>query len=155
MKFSLLTVAVAAFATSAVATPNKRQGSKSWAGTSNYFVQGMSNDDQRAYISQLASDGVKVMRLWVSNQPGGGACVKGSVIQFGANHFEETIGQYEWQTLDLLDQTLVYLEEFGIKAIISPHDANLLNGPNGYRTLPLTSIESICKQFRKKLTWIT
>ena len=132
MKLSLaaLTLIGTAIASPASSLP-KRQGSKSWSGTSNYFLQGMSTSDQQSYISQLASDGVKVLRLWVSNQPGGGACVKGSLSEMGCDHFEETIGQYEWRTLDLLDQTLVYLEENGMKAIISPHDANLLNGPNG------------------------
>lgn len=128
MRFSIIT---AAFALGVSATPTKRQGSKSWAGTSNYFVQSMSTSEQQSYLSQLASDGVKVIRLWVSNQPGGGACVKGSLSQTGCPHFEETIGEYNYETLDLLDQTLVYLQDNGMKAIISPHDANLLNGPNG------------------------
>jgi mannan endo-1,4-beta-mannosidase len=136
MKLSLTTVAAAlAVAVSASPTTPKSsqpEGSKSWAGTSNYFVQGLSASDQEAYISALADAGVKVIRLWVSQQPGGGSCVKGSISKNSAPNFEEAIGTYNWETLDLLDQTLVYLEEKGIKALISPHDANLLNGPNGY-----------------------
>lgn len=120
-----------ALAAGASAWPAKRQDSKSWGGTSNYFVQGMATSDQQSYISQLAEAGVKVIRLWVSKQPGGGSCVKGSVSKTGCPDFEETVGEYNWETLDLLDQTLVYLADNGIKALISPHDANLLNGPNG------------------------
>ena len=106
--------------------------SKSWAGTSNYFLQGLSASDQQSYIQQLASDGIKAIRLWVSDQPGGNACVKGSISVSGAPELETTLGQYNTQTLDLLDQTLVWTSSHGIKAIISPHDGNKLNGPNGY-----------------------
>ena len=44
--------------------------------------------------------------------------------------YEATIGQYETSVLDALDNVLFQLHTAGIKAIISPHDANLLP-PNG------------------------
>lgn len=134
LSLTIIGAALAAAVSASPTTPKPSQpeGSKSWAGTSNYFVQGLSASDQKAYISALADAGVKVIRLWVSQQPGGESCVKGSISRNSAPNFEEAIGKYNWKTLDLLDQTLVYLEEKGIKALISPHDANLLNGPNGY-----------------------
>ncbi|CAM1502502.1 Fc.00g044860.m01.CDS01 [Cosmosporella sp. VM-42] len=105
--------------------------SNSWAGTSNYFLQGMALSEQQAYLQQVANDGGKVVRLWVSNQSGGGSCVKGSVSSIGVPELETTLGQYNHETMDALDQTLVYIEQYGLKAIISPHDGNKLNGPNG------------------------
>ena len=132
MKTNVL--AVAALAASAVnASPYKRSSSSShsFAGTSCYFVQGLSDSDQQAYLSALASGGVKTLRLWVAGQPGGGNCVKGSISVTGASDFETTIGQYNYETLDLLDQTMVYAQKVGIKVIISPHDGNDLGGANG------------------------
>ncbi|KAK5989661.1 hypothetical protein PT974_07916 [Cladobotryum mycophilum] len=121
-----------ALALSAVASPAlEKRGSKSFAGTSLYFLQGLSTDVQKSYLSTLANGGVKVVRLWVKDQPGQNTCVKGSVSVSGAPDFETTLGKYNWQTLDLLDQTLVYLQQYGLKAIISPHDGNKLNGQNG------------------------
>lgn len=130
MKASILT-AVACLAASAAATPVVKRGSNSFAGTSLYFLQGLSAEAQKSYLSALADGGIKVIRLWLSDQPGGGRCVKGSVSQTGVPEFETTIGQYNWETIDLLDQSLVYVQEAGLKAIISPHDGNKLNGPNG------------------------
>lgn len=132
MKFAAF--ALATFILGANASPaslDRRGTSKSWAGTSNYFLQGMSDSDQETYLQQLANDGIKVIRLWVSDQPGNNACVKGSVSVSGVPEFETTLGQYNWQTLDLLDKTLVALSKHGIKALISPHDGNKLHGPNG------------------------
>lgn len=131
----LTSVSLVSLALGAAASPmtvSERQASKSWAGTSNYFLQGMSTADQQSYIQQLASDGVKVLRVWVSDQPGGGSCVKGSISQTGVPELEESFGVFNDETLDLLDQTLVYLGENGIKALISPHDGNKLGGSNGY-----------------------
>ena len=131
MKTSNVITALASLALSANGTPLKRGGSSSFAGTSLYFLQGLSADAQKSYLSALADGGAKTIRLWLSDQPGGGSCVKGSVSQTGAPEFEETIGTYNWDTIDLLDQSLVYVQEAGLKAIISPHDGNKLNGPNG------------------------
>lgn len=108
-----------------------RAVSKSWAGTSNYFLQGMSESDQRTYLSQLASAGVKVIRLWVSNQPGGNSCVKGSISVSKVPELETVLGKYNVETLDLLDKTLTFIQSLGMKALISPHDGNKLNGANG------------------------
>lgn len=137
MKFS--TLSLAAFALGVTASPaslDRRATSKSWAGTSNYFLQGMSDSDQETYLQQLSNDGVKVIRLWVSDQPGNNNCVKGSVSVSYVPEFETTIGKYNWQTLDLLDKTLVALNKHGIKALISPHDGNKFHGPNGYYLSP-------------------
>lgn len=126
-------IALATIILGASAAPSiEARASKSWAGTSNYFLQGLSDADQDSYLQTLANDGVKVIRLWISDQPGGNNCVKGSISVKGVPEFETTIGQYNWQTLDLLDATLVKAASHGIKALISPHDGNKLQGPNGY-----------------------
>lgn len=132
MKSTALTLV--SFILGAAAKPtglDARGGSKSWAGTSSYFLQGLSGSDQDNYIQTLADNGVKVVRLWVSDQPGGNSCVKGSISVSDAPELETTIGQYNDRTLDLLDQTLLKLESHGLKAIISPHDGNKLTTQNG------------------------
>jgi len=45
-------------------------------------------------------------------------------------NYEVTIGKYETSVLDSIDDILFQLKAAGMKAIISPHDANLLP-PNG------------------------
>ena len=47
--------------------------------------------------------------------------------------YETTIGEYNTEVLDAIDEVLFQLYNAGIKAIISPHDANLLP-PNGTTT---------------------
>ena len=47
--------------------------------------------------------------------------------------YETTIGDYNTEVLDAIDEVLSQLHNAGIKAIISPHDANLLP-PNGTTT---------------------
>ncbi|KAJ6444550.1 LOW QUALITY PROTEIN: beta- -mannanase protein [Purpureocillium lavendulum] len=131
LQYTFLAALAIGKATASPLDLDRRATSKSWAGTSNYFLQGLSADDQQAYLKKLASDGVKVIRLWVSNQPGNGACVKGSLSATSVPELETTIGQYNNETLDALDQTLVWVGENGLKAIISPHDGNKLNGANG------------------------
>lgn len=131
MKSSL--IALLTLAIGASASPlTERATSHSWAGTSNYFIQGLSDADQEAYLASLAQAGVKVLRVWINGQPGGGACTKGSVSVTKVPPFETTLGTYNWETVDLLDKTLVAIGKHGMKALISPHDGNQLNGPNGY-----------------------
>ena len=101
-------------------------GSGSWAGTNLYFIQGLSDSDQDAYISKLASYNTKVVRVWVNGQSKG--CVKGSNIVQDIPALETTLGQYNDVTLDALDKVLVKLAAKNIKAVISPHDANSLIG---------------------------
>lgn len=101
-------------------------GSGSWAGTNLYYLQGMSDSDQDAYINKLASYNTKVVRLWVNRQSKG--CQKGSNIVRDIPALETTLGQYNKVTLDELDKVLVKLVAKNIKAIISPHDANSLIG---------------------------
>ena len=132
MKYSF--VASLALVLGASASPvalEERAASTSWGATSNYFLQGMSAAAQQSYLSTLASGGIKVIRFWVNSQPGGNSCTKGSVSVSSCPDLETTIGEYNDATLDLLDQTLVYVGQAGLKAIISPHDANDLNGSNG------------------------
>ncbi|KAJ6784330.1 hypothetical protein PWT90_07250 [Aphanocladium album] len=126
---ALVTLALGAATASPLA--ERAATSHSWAGTSNYFLQGMSDADQDAYLRQLSQAGVKVIRVWVNAQAGGRACAKGSISATYAPEFETTLGQYNWQTVDLLDKTLVAIGKYGMKALISPHDGNLLHGPNG------------------------
>lgn len=112
-------------------------GSPSWAGTNLYFLQGLSDSDQDAYINKLSSYNTKVVRLWVNGQSKG--CQKGSNIVQDIPQLETTLGQYNDVTLDVLDKVLVKLAANNIKSVISPHDANSLIGD--YRKsvcLPLT-----------------
>lgn len=98
---------------------------KSWAGTNSYFLQGMfEGKTQIDHIKDLAANGVKVVRLWLRHQNLG--CEKGTTITWPVPPFEETLGVYNDQTLDLLDQTLNLIRQHGngMKVIISPHDAN-------------------------------
>lgn len=100
----------------------------SWMGTNLYYLQGLSAADQDAYIAAMAADGVKVVRVWVNGQTAG-ACQKGSLIAADVPALETAaLGEYNNATLDALDGVLVKLEDKGIKALISPHDANSLLG---------------------------
>lgn len=101
--------------------------STSWMGANLYYLQGLSDSDQDAYIGQMAEDGAKVVRVWVNAQTAG-ACEKGSLIAVTVPQLETTIGQYNDETLDALDKVIVKLSDNGIKALISPHDANSLLG---------------------------
>ena len=56
-----------------------------------------------------------------------GKCEKGSIIASGCEELENSIRHYNTYTLDLLDATIVKIQSHGMKALISPHDANLLN----------------------------
>ncbi|KAF3012198.1 hypothetical protein E8E14_008350 [Neopestalotiopsis sp. 37M] len=100
----------------------------SWMGANLYYLQGLSDADQDAYIGAMAQDGVKVVRLWVNGQTVR-ECQKGSLIAVDVPALETTaLGEYNNATLDALDKVMVKLEEKGIKALISPHDANSLLG---------------------------
>lgn len=116
----------------AAASAGVKRNSHSWAGTNNYFLQGLSDSDQNNYISALVSDGVKVVRLWVNGMTAG-SCTKFNTIATTIPQLETTaIGSYNVETLDALDATLVKLANSGIKALISPHDGNVICGSNGY-----------------------
>lgn len=101
-------------------------GSVSWTGTNLYYLQGMSDADQDAYINKLSEFNTKVVRLWVNGQTAG--CQKGSNIVRNIPQLETTLGQYNQVTLDELDKVLVKLVAKNMKAIISPHDSNSLIG---------------------------
>jgi len=107
-----------------------RATSKSWQGTNLYFLQGLSDDRQDEYISQLKDFGIKVLRVWVNGQNGDNHCEKGSHIVVSVPDLETTLGQYNDQTLDALDKVINKLSKAGIKALISPHDANRLDPKN-------------------------
>jgi len=129
MKSIVVVALVATLAVSVAAKSNFSVGanSKSWAGSNSYFVHGMQEYEQDKLINALGSWGVKVMRIWVA---GIGGCVKGSQCN-GVPNFEDNIGSYNYETLAALDNVLVKLHKNGIKALIAPHDANMLNGANG------------------------
>ncbi|KAI1813737.1 glycoside hydrolase family 5 protein [Poronia punctata] len=99
----------------------------SWMGTNLYFLQGLSDSDQDAYIDAIASYGVKVVRVW-ANRQSGGSCEKGSKIEKDLPAFETTVGEYNFETLDALDLVMEKLSQKGIKVVISPHDGNSLIG---------------------------
>lgn len=115
-------VTVLALASASLAGAIKRT-SKSWAGSNLYFLQGLSDADQTTYINALASDGAKVLRLWVNGQTSG-ACEKQSRIDNSVPALENTVGVYNNATLDALDKVLVKMAAKGLKALISPHDAD-------------------------------
>ncbi|RKU49363.1 hypothetical protein DL546_001301 [Coniochaeta pulveracea] len=129
MKILQASATVLALASTGLAGVVKRN-SHSWAGSNLYFLQGLSDADQTAYINTLASDGAKVLRLWVNAQKSG-ACDKQSKIVNSVPALETTIGRYNNATLDALDKVLVKMAAKGIKALISPHDANMICGANG------------------------
>lgn len=58
--------------------------------------------------------------------------MKGNNIAIGCDEFEDTIGDYNNYTLDLLDASIVKIKNNGMKALISPHNANLLSSEHGY-----------------------
>ncbi|KAK8121661.1 hypothetical protein PG984_010331 [Apiospora sp. TS-2023a] len=99
----------------------------SWMGTNSYYLQGLSDSDQNAYIDAMAKDGAKVVRVWVNGQTAGD-CQKGSLIASSVPPLEAKLGTYNDATLDALDKVIVKLSDKGIKALISPHDANSLLG---------------------------
>jgi mannan endo-1,4-beta-mannosidase len=102
--------------------PNQSASSPSFAGSNLYFLHGLSSTDQAAYIDKLASDGAKVIRIWVNGLSKG--CVKGSNVVTDISEFETTLGEYNYDTLAKLDAVLAQTSAKGIKAIISPHDGN-------------------------------
>ncbi|KAI0181199.1 glycoside hydrolase family 5 protein [Hypoxylon sp. FL1284] len=97
-------------------------------GTNLYFLPGMSDQDQDAYIKDLVDYGIKVVRVWVNGQAGNGHCEKGSKLSVQLPQLETTLGKFNDQTLDAVDKVVNKLSQKGIKAIISPHDANSLLG---------------------------
>lgn len=103
------------------------ESSTSFMGFNSYYLQGLSDSDQDAFIGQMATDGAKVARVWVNGQSEG-SCQKGSRIAVTVPPLESTIGKYNDKALDALDKVIVKLSKHGIKALISPHDANSLLG---------------------------
>ena len=125
--FATFCTALAAFPTAGLAASlDTRQSSPSWAGTNLYYLQGLSDAAQDAYIQKLSEYNTKVVRLWVNAQSTG--CQKGSNVVRNIPHLETTIGQYNKITLNELDKVLVKLAAKNIKSIISPHDSNSLIG---------------------------
>ena len=135
MKTAIAFALLAAITRSSSSLSLRRDNPKSWMGTNLYYLQGLSDSDQDAYIGQMAEDGAKVVRVWVNRQTAG-ECQKGSRIVLTVPPLESTIGQYNDETLDALDKVIVKLSDHGIKALISPHDANSLLGD--YRAYALT-----------------
>ncbi|KAH6674822.1 glycoside hydrolase superfamily [Halenospora varia] len=103
------------------------RSSKSFAGSNSYYLHGLLAQEQASYIQAIQADGGKVVRLWVTGIASN--CTKSSRT-IPLPNYEVTIGRYETSVLDAIDNVLFQLHTAGIKAIISPHDANLLP-PNG------------------------
>ncbi|KAI0975228.1 glycoside hydrolase [Xylaria arbuscula] len=101
---------------------SSRANSHSWAGSNLYFLIGLSDSQQNEWIDSIASDGAKVVRLWVNAQSSG-TCQKGSTIATSINELESSIGNYNDGVLDAVDSVLTKLAAKNIKAIVSPHDA--------------------------------
>ncbi|KAK8022439.1 hypothetical protein PG993_013206 [Apiospora rasikravindrae] len=120
---SILTSAVLV----AIASCATNDTGNSWMGANLYYLQGLSDGDQNAYIDAMAEDGAKVVRLWVNRQTAGD-CQKGSLIASTVPPLETALGVYNNATLDALDKVIVKLYAKGMKALISPHDANSLLG---------------------------
>ena len=57
-------------------------------------------------------------------------CIKGSLVT-SVPSLETTIGTFDDTVLHALDPILSQLASYGMKAIISPHDAGVLGGANG------------------------
>ncbi|GFP59156.1 probable mannan endo-1,4-beta-mannosidase F [Trichoderma asperellum] len=106
----------------ALASSGLAAASNSFAGSSLYFLPGLSASDQANYIDTLASYGAKVVRIWINKLDTG--CVKGSNVVTSVADFETTIGTYNWNSLAAVDKVLAQLAAKGMKAIISPHDGN-------------------------------
>ncbi|KAI9838131.1 MAG: hypothetical protein M1819_006287 [Sarea resinae] len=99
--------------------------SNSWAGVNNYFVHTLSEGEQQYWVNEVASVGAKVVRLWVTGSDG--SCAKGSQT-ISMTDVEPTLGSYNNASLIALDNLLAKLQPLGIKALISPHNANDLSG---------------------------
>ncbi|KAF2657585.1 glycoside hydrolase family 5 protein [Lophiostoma macrostomum CBS 122681] len=125
--FRALVIALALPGSQSAVLP--RGSSKSWAGSNEYFLHALPASDQQTYVETLAGWGVKVLRLWVTNVSSG--CLKGSTDVLSIPPLESTVGTYDTTVLDALDATLSLLHDNGIKAIISPHNANSLTGSAG------------------------
>ncbi|KAK7937647.1 uncharacterized protein PG986_014515 [Apiospora aurea] len=111
----------------AALTPCANDSGNSWRGANLYYLQGLSDGDQDAYINAMATDGAKVVRVWVNRRTAGN-CQKGSRIVSSVPPLETSLGVYNDATLDALDKVIVKLRTKEIKALISPHDANSLLG---------------------------
>lgn len=117
------------------------EGSNSFAGSSLYFLPGLSSADQAHYINTLAGYGAKVIRLWINPiKPG---CVKGSNVVKTISDFEPTIGQYNYDSLAAVDAILAQMVAKGMKAIISPHDGNVIHDPK-------VEVPNGCDEYCKK-----
>ncbi|KAI1630682.1 glycoside hydrolase superfamily [Biscogniauxia mediterranea] len=137
MKFFNIVIGALALLDVSAGAPSgnvQRANSNSWMGSNLYFLQGLSSSDQDQWIDNIVSYGAKVVRVWVNGQGGKGHCEKGSKLDLGVPQLEESgtggLGHYNDETLDALDVVLNKLANKGLKAIISPHDANALD-PNG------------------------
>lgn len=100
--------------------------SQSFFGTNLYYLQGLPDAKQDDYINTMASQGIKVIRVWVNSQ--GQGCQKGSYLTQAVPAFETTIRSYNYQTLDALDKVINKIAKAGMKVVISPHDGNSLIG---------------------------
>lgn len=123
----LLTLGALALGTAA--SPLKARDNQNWAGSNIYMLQGLSSDVQDAYLKELSGAGAKVVRIWVNAQSAG--CQKGINVANDVSDYEPSLGDYQSATLDALDATIAKIAANGMKALISPHDGNVISGSNG------------------------
>ncbi|KAL7626437.1 hypothetical protein AAE478_003209 [Parahypoxylon ruwenzoriense] len=82
-------------------------------------------------VSLLLSISAFALPTTLATPSGDGHCEKGSKLSVKVPQLETTLGKYNDETLDAVDKVVDKLARKGIKAIISPHDANSL--PGDYR----------------------
>ncbi|MCJ1387736.1 hypothetical protein MMC18_000579 [Xylographa bjoerkii] len=139
------------FSFQVAATAIEKRSSKSFAGANSYFVHAISTEYQTDYIEALAADGAKVIRLWVTGAYAG--CTKGSTTVAIPDLEPNTVGTFNDAVLIALDNTLKIVHANGMKAIISPHDGNLLP-PSGSST-GYNGCDVYCKKYGSSDTFYT
>ena len=145
--FKSTALVLAAFVLGTAASPlaaTVEGPSSAGRGTSNYFVQGMSDPDQAATSSSSTMMASKWFFCgWATNLATTHVSRAESVppvcLTSRPPSRPPALSKYDWQTLDLLDKTLT-LSKHGIKVLISPCGGNKLQGPHGLVYLPLLRI---------------
>ncbi|KAF2466233.1 uncharacterized protein BDR25DRAFT_237190, partial [Lindgomyces ingoldianus] len=116
-----------------------------FAGSNEYFLHALPATDQQVYVETLAGWGVLsgvLTGVLVTYTDGG--CLKGSTDVLVVPPLESMVGTYDTTVLTALDDTLKILSSNGIKAIISPHNANSLTGDE--------RCDAYCKKFTNAST---
>ncbi|MCJ1307316.1 hypothetical protein MMC25_000962 [Agyrium rufum] len=126
MKASAITTLLAALGLTRAAVMRKRT-SNSFGGANNWHIHAASNSTITSWVQQVDSLGAKVVRLWVTGISSG--CLE-SISVNSITDIETSLGKHNNASLIAIDNVLAQLTAAGIKAIISPHNANDLSGSN-------------------------